>query len=245
MNSFYIYGVVATDTLKQRLPLGLQEREVELYAHQTINLLMSPYQLAEGETVHSSRQNLLAHQKITEAALSETTIIPFKFGTIMQEDELQSFLAEQEQMLQNQLKAFENKVEFSLKGFWTDMPQVFAQILEQQPEIKAKQQALAKMANPPQNELIEIGKMVEAALDMHKAQIVEDIISVVQPVILQSKVNENIMESMFANLALLIEREQESALDALINKAAENFGEQAKFKYLGPSAPVNFVNLVF
>jgi hypothetical protein len=90
---------------------------------------------------------------------------------------------------------------------------------------------------------MQIGKMVEAALEEEKAKWKEDILSGLVPLALEVKTNNTYGERMILNAAFLVEKTKEAAFDMRVNELAEKYGDKMTFKYVGTLPPFNFVNL--
>ena len=121
------------------------------------------------------------------------------------------------------------------------MPSVFQKILSESIAITNLKQKLVNTGGGSQNDKIELGQLVESALETHKAHEADIIIEKIKPVVDDIMVNKNITENMFLNIALLIPRSKEEELDKVVNEIGESYGDTATFKYVGPTAPFNFI----
>ena len=65
-----------------------------------------------------TRENVLAHERVVRRVLVETTPLPFRFGTIVSERELQSYVNSQQASLMAQLARVRGCVEMSVKVIW-------------------------------------------------------------------------------------------------------------------------------
>jgi hypothetical protein len=65
-----------------------------------------------------TRENVLAHERVVRRVLVETTPLPFRFGTIVSDARLQSYLNSQQDSLRAQLARVRGCVEMSVKVIW-------------------------------------------------------------------------------------------------------------------------------
>jgi hypothetical protein len=65
-----------------------------------------------------TRENVLAHERVVRRVLVETTPLPFRFGTVVSESELQSYVNSQQTSLRAQLARVRGCVEMSVKVIW-------------------------------------------------------------------------------------------------------------------------------
>jgi Gas vesicle synthesis protein GvpL/GvpF len=72
----------------------------------------------DDEKAAVTRENVLAHERIVRRVLVETTPLPFRFGTIVSEARLQSYLNSQHASLRAQLARVRGCVEMSVKVIW-------------------------------------------------------------------------------------------------------------------------------
>ena len=70
------------------------------------------------ESIAVTRENVLAHERVVRAVLKETTPLPFRFGTIVTEARLESYLDTRRGRLEEQLARVRGAVEMSVKIIW-------------------------------------------------------------------------------------------------------------------------------
>ena len=135
----------------------------------------------------------------------------------------------------------EDKKELGLKAvFKEDI--IYKDILANNDEIRKRKEKLAR--TPSQTfELIELGKLVEYALEEEKVRRKEEILSVLTPLAADVKSNNTYGERMIVNAAFLIKKERETEFDRKVQEIAERHDEKIKFKYVGTLPPFNFINI--
>jgi hypothetical protein len=91
---------------------------------------------------------------------------------------------------------------------------------------------------------MEVGRMVEAALQKEKDIYKEEIFNTLSPLAQDTKVNTPYGELMIISAAFLVEKCREAEFDQNVQALADKSGDKIKFKYTGTLPPFNFVNLV-
>ena len=109
-------------------------------------------------------------------------------------------------------------------------------------EISALKTKLQNQGAPDQADKIELGKKVEYALTLEKERLCDKVINSLAENFEDYRMNKNIAESMFCNLAFMIDASQEAEFDKAVNAVSEELDENITFKYVGPLPPYNFLD---
>jgi len=99
------------DTL-DHAPLGISDAKVSLLKHEGLGVLVSN---SEIDVVRVTRDNALAHAAVVRSVLDRTTPLPFRFGTVVDEQQLKSYLTARKSALQTQLEHVRGCVEMNVK----------------------------------------------------------------------------------------------------------------------------------
>ncbi len=241
----YIYAIVETWRADHRpkslgnIGIGGRGDEVYLIEHRDIGAFVSaspitPYQI--------SRENALTHERLIEAIMKDYTLLPMQFSTIADsESSVLALLKKSYELFKAHLQRFEGKKELGLKGMFPET--IFQELLAKHEALRRRKQDLAHRGNLSQAELIEIGKMVEAALNAEKELYREEILSVLRPIAEETKVNPTTTDRMFLNAAFLVTEAQEAEIDKKVSEIAEKHEGKFKLKYVGNLPPYNFLRL--
>ena len=192
-----------------------------------------------------ARENLIPHECAIEEVMKAHTVLPVRFCTIAEdENKVRKIMEKEHDRFFSLLKDMEGKKELGLKTVFKEEA-IYKEILADYDEIRMEKE---KMAKEPQSahahqKLMQIGKMVETALEEEKAKWKEDILSSLVPLALEVKTNNTYGERMIMNAAFLVEKTKETAFDMRVNELAEKYGDKMTFKYVGTLPPFNFVNL--
>ena len=90
---------------------------------------------------------------------------------------------------------------------------------------------------------MEIGKMVEDALQKEKNIVKADILEALSPLAVEVKTNDTYGNMMIINAAFFVEKAKEKDFDEQVRLLDDKYGERVTFKYVGPLPPFNFVNI--
>jgi hypothetical protein len=94
---------------------GISGARVDVLHLEGFSLLVSEF---ESDTVSITRENALAHAAVVRSVLNETTPLPFRFGTVVTEQHLRSYVASHRTALESKLAQVRGCVEMSVKIIW-------------------------------------------------------------------------------------------------------------------------------
>jgi hypothetical protein len=94
------------------LPPGVSGSKVSLLQHEELGVLVSA---SEIDAVPVTRENALAHAAVVRSLLAQTTPLPFRFGTLLTEQQLRSYLTARKSALETQLAHVRGCVEMNVK----------------------------------------------------------------------------------------------------------------------------------
>jgi hypothetical protein len=118
---FYLYCVTdVSPNLNNELP-GLDGQIVEVINTQSLFVVTTKF---EGETVPVTRENVLQHEAIVRKTFATTTVLPFRFGTLVTPLGLQEFLKARESALFERLRQVRDCVEMGVKIIWQNSSEI-------------------------------------------------------------------------------------------------------------------------
>jgi hypothetical protein len=91
---------------------GALTRRVDLGA---VRAVVSDVQIHE---VKVTKENVLAHERVIDRVMAQTTPLPFRFGVVVKPDELQSYVESNEDRLRALLDRVRGAVEMNVKIIW-------------------------------------------------------------------------------------------------------------------------------
>ena len=191
-----------------------------------------------------TRENVLAHEFVNETVMREYTVIPMSFGTLFRtEEDIVELLKSTYQAFDDVLEKMKDKIEFGLKVLW-DREKVILTIEDENEEIgRLKEEINRNAQSSTYFARMQLGRLVEAALEEAGNRYVRDIHETLKPAAVASRSNKPIGDRMILNAAFLVERTQEHSFDDRVKEVSRRYEDLLTFKYTGPWPPYNFVNI--
>jgi Mg2+ and Co2+ transporter CorA len=239
----YVYCVVKTDQERDFGPIGIGEggRHVYTVHHKDLAAVVSDTPI---RIYDPTRENVLAHELVNETVMRDFTVIPMSFGTIFRtRSDIVELLKSTYRAFDDVLEKMRDKIEFGLKVLW-DREKVIQRLEEQDDEIRRlKNEITGNVQSSTYFARMQLGRLVESALEGSANGYVMDIHESLKPVAVASRSNKPIGDRMIMNGAYLVERAREQEFDEAVKALSRKYEELLSFKYTGPWPPYNFVNI--
>jgi hypothetical protein len=222
-------------------PIGIGGDPSEVYTVHYRNLA-AVVSDAPLEVLDSTRENVLAHERVNETVMHEHTVIPMSFGTIFKtREDIVELLRSAAEAFGDVLNKMQNKLEFGLKVLW-DRDQAIREVEADDEDIGRLKKEISGQKGPTYFARMQYGRLIDTALQAKSERYVADILEQLREVSVASRINKPIGDKMIMNAAFLISRDQEQAFDTKVKSIAGRF-DKLTFKYTGPWPPYNFVNI--
>lgn len=236
----YLYGI--TDTPHDQIAgaisnlKGINNEVLKPVIYKDITALVSDTSIINFDEFDKKdlHKYVTAHQQTVEELAKNINIIPMRFGMIVKEEkELLDILKRAYLQFILALNKISDKAEFILQVFWNE--QAFLEEIGTSEEFgRGKEPVLMTQ--------LELGRMVFELREKRFSQYYSDIQAELQKVVLDTRSSKLMDENMMINESLLVNGDQESKLDEVINKLSEKYGT-LKFKYFGPMPIYSFVDI--
>ena len=194
-----------------------------------------------------TRENLVEHQRVLEAVLSRSDVLPFSFGTVAgNDDEVRELLLRGGfDALHEQLDYVRGCVELEVKAAW-EPDRLFNEIAEENEEVRALRDAIPELADEDAAVArITLGQLTEADIELKSSWESDALLDVLEPIAAEVLVSPNLTETMVLNAAFLVERSREAQFDRAVEAVAQANAQRLVFSYVGPLPPYSFINLAF
>jgi hypothetical protein len=237
----YVYSNIRASQPLRFGPIGMDDQFPEVY---TINFkdmaaVVSDVPIAP---LDSTRENVLAHERVNETVMRDHTVIPMSFGTIFKtRDDIGELLRSAYEAFTDVLAKMQDKLEFGLKVLW-DREEIVRQIEQEDEDIHRLKSEISSQKGSTYFARMQYGRLIDTALQQRSERYVGEFLQHLRDVSVASRVNKAIGEKMIMNAAFLVQREQEPAFDRRIKDIASRH-DKLTFKYTGPWPPYNFVNI--
>lgn len=243
----YIYCIIEADREYDFGPKGIGGRGnlVTTIGYEGLSMVVSDYPL---NRVLVDADAMLAHERVIEAVMNEfDSVIPVQFGTVASTpDEIRNLLDRRYGELSGMLMTLRNMVEFSLKGRWRNIGDIYKRIDRANPDIKHFRVKIRSQAHddPEQQALIqEAGSRIEKALAAIKEEKCDEIMAVFRRTVADSKFNTTTSPEMFINAVFLIDKGREVEFDDIMQMIGDRDAGQCDYRYGGPFPIFDFVSL--
>jgi hypothetical protein len=193
----------------------------------------------------ATRANMVQHTQVLEKILQFQQMLPVRFGVVARSDaEIISKLLEQDYWhLREILTGLQGKSELSVRVLW-QQEQVLNKILASDKEIcRLRESLVGKAPEAIHYQKLNLGRMVEAALNQEREQIHKHILEVLLPIVEDHRLNKLITDAMVVNVAVLINSEREPEFAAALDRLDEEYQGMLLIKYTAVAPPYNFVNI--
>ncbi|HEX8035562.1 MAG TPA: GvpL/GvpF family gas vesicle protein [Ktedonobacterales bacterium] len=192
-----------------------------------------------------TRQNILTHERVIAEVMSRVDVLPCSFGTVAASDKAirEDLLRPLHGELLSQLDRIRGHVEMGVMVLW-ERERLFADITEEDVRIRRMRDAIA--AQPQDTayyDRIALGELVAASIEQRREREAVALLASLQPLAADSRVNRIINDMMILNAAFLVKRDRVPAFDERIRELAEVSAGRLIFRYAGPLAPYNFVDI--
>jgi hypothetical protein len=237
----YVYCIIRASQPLKFGAIGMDEQWAEVY---TINFkdmaaVISDIPLAP---LDSTRENVLAHERVNETVMRDHTVIPMSFGTIFKtREDIVELLRSAYDAFADVLSKMQDKLEFGLKVLW-DRDEIVRAIEQEDEDIHRLKTEISSQKGSTYFARMQYGRLIDGALQQRSERYVAEFLQRLRDVSVASRVNRAIGDKMIMNAAFLVQRDQEPAFDRRIKEIASSF-DKLTFKYTGPWPPYNFVNI--
>src|SRR5215510_7746588 len=238
----YVYCIIRSDRQRDFGSIGIGGgQRVFTVAYRDLAAVVSDTPIV---IYDPTRENVLAHEFVNETVMREHTVIPMSFGTVFRsDDDVTELLRSTYQAFSDVLDKMRDKIEFGLKVLW-NREKVVATLEHENDEIRRLKDEISRhTSSSTYFARMQLGRLVEGALEEIGTRYVADIHDSLKPVALASRSNKPIGDRMIMNAAFLVERTHEHLFDERVKETSRRYEDLLTFKYSGPWPPYNFVNI--
>ena len=160
------------------------------------------------EVLDSTRENVLAHERVNETVMREHTVIPMSFGTIFKtREDIVELLRSAAGAFGDVLNKMQNKLELGLKVLW-DRDQAVREVEREDEDISRLKKEISGQKGPTYFARMQYGRLVDSALQSRSERYVAEILDELRDVSVASRINKPIGDKMIMNAAFLISRDR-------------------------------------
>ena len=240
--AIYVYAIVAASdqTEIESVGVGREQTRVRRISRDGIAALVSD--LSNGAL--AAARDLRTHWSVLEEAAARTTVLPVRFGTVMESEEavVDDLLGPNAERLAAVLAELDGKVQLSIKGFY-DEELLLRQVVQKTPEIarmRERVQGLPEAAS--YYDRIRLGELVAAEIDRHRANDAELVLGRLEPLAVAAKAEPPTTKDVALSTAFLVKRDRVDSFSDAVQQLAGELGGRVRIRYVGPLPPYSFAD---
>jgi hypothetical protein len=192
----------------------------------------------------TAASDLRAHWRVLEEAASQTTVLPVRFGTVMEsEDAVRTeFLDPNAERLRAVLEGLEGKAQLTVKGFY-DEERLMRAVVERSPEVarlRERTRTLPEAAT--YYDRIRLGELVASEVERLRARDTDLVLDRLGPLAVAATAEPPTTRDSAVNVAFLVERARIDGFTEGVRRLTEELGDRMQIRYLGPLPPYSFAD---
>jgi hypothetical protein len=188
------------------------------------------------------REDLEAHRRVLGQAVEQGTVVPMRFGIVMDDDETvhDRLLGRHGEELTNLLEELDGKIQMTVRAFYAEDALLRAAMAGDE-EI---QRLNAIIGGRPEletrNERVALGERVAAAIDRRRDRDAEALLARLRPLASGIQVDPPGSDRVAVSAQVLVRRDVRPALDAAIAELGPALEGYLAVRYIGPLPPYSF-----
>ncbi|MFD3498080.1 GvpL/GvpF family gas vesicle protein [Streptomyces sp. NPDC058678] len=237
--STYVYGIIRASysSLPQDLDgIGDPPRLVRVLPQGELAAIVSE----APEELRPKRRDLLAHQRVLDAAGADGVVLPMRFGSASPDDDtVTTVLAERAEHFLERLRALEGTAEYNLKANHNEEA-VLHLVMADNDEIRSQAEANREAGGGSQEQKVRLGEMVAAAVQAREATDAELLQQALAPTAEAVSVGPQ-STGWLANLSFLVDRGSAEQFLAAVDGLRQEH-PHLELRVHGPLPPYSFVD---
>lgn len=236
--SVYVYGVLPGSDQGRVSVGGVEGAQVRTIEHGGLAALVSTI---DADALAAARE-LRAHWRVLEEASERTTVLPVRFGTVMESDD-----AVREQLLERGaagltalLEELTGRVQLNLKGDY-DEDALLSAVVREVPAVAALRERVQKLSDSAgYYDRIRLGELVAAEVARRRENDTALALARLEPLAVAANAEQAHSPDAAFNLAFLVDRRQVDAFSDAVGRLRAELGERVTLRYVGPLPPYSF-----
>jgi hypothetical protein len=237
VTAVYLYGVApAAEKVDVEAP-GLEQSKqgVRRIVHGELAALVSDVEA--GPLV--AARGLRAHWRVLEEAVASATVLPVRFGTVMESDG-----AVVDQLLAPRLVALlgelSGKVQLSVKAFY-DEERLMRGVVDDSPAVaQLRQRVRQRPKAATYYERIQLGELVAGEVEQARERDSALVLERLEPLAVAARREPPGTPDSAVNAAFLVERSRVDEFSEAVARLSDEVKDRMRLRYLGPLPPYSF-----
>ena len=234
----YVYGVIAASGETTLQVEGIQAAPVRLVGPPELGALVSDLDT----DALSAPKAVRAHWRVLEEASHDATVVPARFGMVMDSDEavVTRLLDANEEALSALLDDLAGKVQLTLKGQY-DEERMLREIVESTPAVAELNERIRTVSvEAAYYDRIRLGELVAEQVDRRRVADTVAAVARLEPLADAVREQEVRQPSAAYDLAFLVRRETMDDFTKAVGELDREVGDRIVLSYVGPTPPYSF-----
>jgi len=241
--NLWVYGIVPADASLEEIERRSDRLpKVEVVEAGDLAAIVGD---APEEDAKATRDQALAHARVLEAAVADTSVVPFRFGIIVgADDEIATELIEpRRDEFKQLLDRVDGRVQMVLKVYY-DEDTVLREIVDSDEEVKQLREAMKETPEEATRDVrVQIGERVNNALEERRQRDSAEIAEQLKGVSVAGTAEGLEKEFMVVNAPFLVERDKLEEFEEAVDGFAQERQDRMHFRLLGPMPAYNFIDV--
>jgi Gas vesicle synthesis protein GvpL/GvpF len=234
----YVYGVLSASDAAALPVAGVKGSSVRTVAHGELAALVSDL---DGGALTAARE-VRAHWRVLEEASKDATVLPVRFGTVMESDRAvcAGLLELNAETLSGLLRDLAGRVQLSVKGDY-DEEALLREVVAASPPIAALRQRVRALPDEAgYYDRIRLGELVAAEVARRRADDTRLVLDRLEPHAVATRAQTSGGPAAAFDLAFLVERDGVDAFSRAVVEVGDEVGDRIGIRYVGPLPPYSF-----
>ena len=234
----YVYGVVRADDSLWLPGEGVAGRSVTRVTELSLTAVVSEF---DEDAMRPTRRNVMAHSKVLQELVLQTTLLPIRFGVVMPSADAvrHELLVAHADALRAELDGLDGCVQLDVTVTCRQDAQL-RRVVTEDPQLRA---VLARLDAAGVDERIAFGERVARAVEDERARMADLTIDALRGTVVDAVVKEPRHDDVLAGVAFLVERHRIGAFESALEVLNVGLGEARQVRCVGPLPPYHFVDL--
>lgn len=248
-SGIYIYGIIKTSVPQVFGTIGIGNPASKVYTlgFNDIAAVISACPLTVYDTLGKEQtiKDLIIHQRVIENVMQRFTIIPVKFGTLVETEQAAiAFLSKGYTLLSDELGKMAGKIELDVIASW-DSQKIIAMLYQHNAPMQNMQRALVtKGKQATIEDKIALGKLVEQELRDQQSHYHQLIWQTLVENALDTCLHAQANDEMIFNAAFLLDKRNEEHFYQVLAALDQKLENALQFRLVGPLPVYSFSTIL-
>jgi hypothetical protein len=235
----YVYGVLSASDPHAAGSAGVQGAEVERIECGPLAALASPVQVGELRA-----REIRAHWRVLEEASKEATVLPVRFGTVMESKQAvcEQFLDPNAERVTTLLRRVAGCVQLNIKGNY-DEDTLMREVVCGTPHVAALRERVKSLPEAAgYYESIRLGELVANEVAHRRDDDTRAVLAALEPLAVAATVEQASHQNAAFSLSFLVARDAQARFSERVVELADELGDRIELRYIGPLPPYSFAD---